>query len=172
MTAANASLIGGILMFIVGVASLIAARRKVAADVRETNARAVSEEVDNTKKISKLLEEMQGQSVELYKNNTELEKVNTDQTRTIEVLTARLQSRDSQLEASTRQLDLLRNLAKDAPVIETLKTQLEAMNHIVANLQAAQTETSKILLEREKSYAELFKTNRNLDLQKPGKAEP
>jgi len=172
MTAANASLIGGILMFIIGVWSLISSRRKIAAETQELAARKASEELDTSKKISDLLEEMQGQNVNLYKKNTELEKNNTDQARMIEVLTARLQSRDTQLEASTRQLDLLRNLAKDAPVIETLKTQLVAMNMIVAKLQDAQTETSKVLLEREKSYAELFKTNRNLELQKPGKTEP
>ena len=84
--------------------------------------------METTSKVSDLLKDMQSQNVDLYKKNTELEKANTDQARTIEVITARLQSRDSQLDAATRQLDLLRNLAKDAPVIDTLRVQLEAMN--------------------------------------------
>ena len=167
MTPQTVSLIVGILTFVIGVASIIVARRKIAAEIREIRARATAEEVDTTSKVSDLLKDMQGQNVDLYKKNTELEKNNADQARSIEILTARLESRDTQLTAATRQLDLLRNLAKDAPIIETLRTQLDAMNQIVSNLQEAQTQTSKILLEREKSMGELFKTNRNLDLKKP-----
>jgi hypothetical protein len=82
-----------------------------------------------------------------------------------------LKSRDAQLEQSVKQLDLLRNLAKDSPVIETLKVQLEAMNVIALSLQTAQTEGQKILLEKEKSMHELLtRTNRNLELEKPVKS--
>jgi hypothetical protein len=167
MTPQTVSLIVGILTFIVGIASIIAARRKVAAEIQEIKARAASEDVDTTRKVSDLLTDMQGENVALYKRNTELEKTNTDQTRTIEIISARLDARDSELLAATKQLEHLRNLAKDAPVIETLRMQLDAMNQIVTHFQAAQNETSKILLEREKAMGELFKTNRDLDLKKP-----
>ena len=168
MTAQTVSLIVGILTFIVGITSIVVSRRKIAAEVREIKARSASEEVDTTSKVSDLLQEMQSQNVNLYKRNTELEKINTDQTRSIEVLQARLESRDAQLTETTKQLDHLRNLAKDAPIVETLRAQLDAMNQIVSHFQAAQNETSKILLEREKAMGELFKTNRNFDLKKPG----
>jgi len=172
MTPQTASLLVGILTFVIGVASLIISRRKISAEVREIEARSASEKVDTTSKVSDLLQEMQSQNVDLYKRNTELEKVNTDQLRSLEILRTRLESRDAQLSEATKQLDHLRNLAKDAPIIETLRNQLDAMNQIVSHFQAAQNETSKILLEREKSMGELFKTNRNLDLKKPGESNP
>jgi hypothetical protein len=152
------------------VATLYFTRRKIKSEAREIQARAASEEVDTTSKVSDLLKEMQSQNVDLYKHNTDLEKTNTDQARTIEIIQARLEARDKQLETTTRQLEHLRNLAQDAPIIETLRTQLEAMNQIVSHFQAAQNETSRILLEREKSMGELLRTNRDLDLKKPGKA--
>ena len=167
MTPQTVSLIVGILTFIVGILTFIVGRRKIAAEIQEIKARSASEEVDTTSKVSDLLKDMQVENVALYRRNTELEKINTDQTRTIEIISSRLDARDSELSATTKQLEHLRNLAKDAPVIETLRTQLDAMNQIVSHFQAAQNETSKILLEREKAMGELFKTNRDLDLKKP-----
>jgi len=172
MTPQTVSLIVGILTFITGIISIVVARRKIAAETREANARAASEEVDTTNKISDLLKEMQSQNVDLYKKNTDLERTNTDHARTIEVITARLESRDSQLAAATKQLDLLRNLAKDSPIIETLTNQLGEMNKIVTSFQEAQATTQRMLLEREKMMTELFQTNRNLELKKPGKTDP
>jgi len=168
MSPQTVSLIIGILTFIVGVASLIISRRKIAAEVREIKARSASEEIDTTSKIANLIQDMRNDNVSLIKRNLELEKSDSDKTRTLEILTARLETRDSQLAACASQLEHLRNLAKDAPIIETLRAQLEATNVIVSNFQNAQAEMQRLLLEREKSMGELLKTNRNLDLQKTG----
>jgi len=151
--------------------TLFFTRRKTAAETNKTNAEAKSEEIESQKKVSDLLEKMQSEGVDLYRRNTELEKENTDQMRSIEILTARLEARDSQLAAATKQLDLLRDLAKDAPITETLRKQLEAMNQIIGKLQDAQSDGQKIMLEKERALQELLNTNRNLELQKPGKTQ-
>jgi hypothetical protein len=152
-------------------------RRKIAAEIEKTNAEAnktnaetASEEVDTTRNMSGLLKEMQSQNVNLYKQNTELEKKNTDQTRTIEIITARLEARDGQLAAANKQLELLRSLAKDATITETLRTQLDGMSQIIAKLQEAQSEAAKMMSEKDKILANMFETNRNLELKKPLKA--
>jgi len=156
----------GILLGSSVLSSLVTAwimRRKVAAET-------AAEEVDTTGKVSDLLKEMQGQNVDLYKQNTALEKVNTDQTRTIEILTARLDARDAQLAGATKQLDLLRSLAEQTPITEILRTQLDTVNHVVANLQAALVDGQKIMQEKDNAMQELLKTNRDLVLQKHPKA--
>jgi hypothetical protein len=137
---------------------------------RKITAEAAAEEVDTTGKVSDLLKEMQSQNVDLYKQNTALEKVNTDQTRTIEILTARLESRDSQLAAATKQLDLLRSLAEQTPITEILRTQLDSVNQVVLNLQIALADGQKIMQEKDNAMQELLKTNRDLVLKKPPKA--
>jgi hypothetical protein len=172
------SLIIGILGFISGVASPIFARRKVAAEREKILAEAEAirsgkenTDVDAFDKFSDMLKKLQDRNADLYTTNIELEKKVTERDRSLEVLTDRLKSRDAQLEQSVKQLELLRNLAKDSPVIETLKVQLEAMNVIALSLQTAQTEGQKILLEKEKSMHELLtRTNRDLELQKPPKS--
>ena len=117
--------------------------------------------------LGDVLKKMQDDISRLYEENLTLEKTNAEKSRTIEVLTDRLQSKDLQLAAATRQLDLLRSLAEQAPITETLRTQLEGMNQIVAKLQEAQSEASKMLLEKEKTLAVLIETNRNLEMKKP-----
>lgn len=138
---------------------------------RKYNAETASEEVDSTSKAADLIAKMQSENVDLYKKNTDLEKINIDQARTIEILSTRLASRDSELASTTRQLDLLRNLAAQAPITEALRNQLDTMNTIIANLQAAQSDASKMLKEKENAFQELLKTNRDLVLQKPAKKE-
>jgi hypothetical protein len=138
-------------------------RRKVAAETK-------NEEVDTDAKVSDFLKDVQGQNVDLYKRNAELEKAVTDRERTIETFVTRLEVRDKQLEASNKQLDLLRKLAEQAPITETLRAQLDSMNQIIIKLQDAQTETTKILSDKEKSMQELLETNRDLTLKKPPKA--
>ena len=145
-------------------------RRKIAAETTKTNAEAASEEVDTTRKVSDFIKDVQDQNVDLYKRNTQLEKEVTDKARTIEVLTARLESRDGQLATATKQLDLLRSLAEQAPITETLRSQLDAVNQVVTQLQDAQSDLSKMLLEKDKILATMFETNRNLELKKPPKA--
>lgn len=142
-------------------------RPKVTAETKKISAETVSEEVDSTSKTSDLLEKMRGDTVDLYKKNIELEKTNTDLTRTIEILTARLDARDGQLAAATKQLELLRGLAEQTPITDTLRKQLDAMNEIVIKLQAAQSEGQKIMLEKDKAMQELLITNRDLELKKP-----
>jgi hypothetical protein len=175
MTSELVSLIIGTLGFISGVAGLIFARRKVAAEREKILAEAEairsgkeSTDVDAFEKFSSLLKKLQDQNTDLYAENVVLEKAVTEKDRKIEVLTDRLQSRDAQLEQNTKQLELLRNLAKDSTIVETLRTQLESMNSIALALQTAQTEGQKILLEKEKSMHELLtRTNRDLEMKKP-----
>jgi len=158
----GSSVIGSIL-------TLFVTRRKTAAETKKTNAEATSEEVDTTKKVSDFLKDVQDQNVDLYKRNTQLEKEITDKTRTIEILTARLEARDTQLAAATKQLDLLRNLAEQAPITETLRTQLDAVNQVVTHLQDTQSGLQKMILEKDKMLGTLFETNRNLEMKKPPK---
>lgn len=142
-------------------------RRKIEAETQ-------SEEVNARSKVSDLLEKMQSESVDLYKRNTELEKANTDKDHSIEVLTARLDARDSQLAAATKQLDLLRDLAKETPITETLRSQLEAVNQFAANsqsmFQTMQSDLSKLLIDKEAAMQELLRTNNDLRLKRPSKS--
>ena len=142
-------------------------RRKTAAETREIGARAASEEIDTTRDTTDLIKKMQGEQVDLYRKNTELEKANTDQTRTIEILTGRLNERDGQLAANAKQMELLRNLAKDAPIVETLQTQLDAVRGVVKTLEAALSSGQHIMQEKERTIQELTRTNSDLALRKP-----
>jgi predicted RNase H-like nuclease (RuvC/YqgF family) len=142
-------------------------RRKIAAETRKTDADAASQEVDIQSKVSDFLEKMRGDNVDLNKRNVELEKENSELSQHIETLKTRLETRDKQLEACNKQFELLRQLAKDAPVTETLRTQLEVINQMVIKLQDAQSEGQKLMIEKEKTMQELLKTDRNLDLPKP-----
>jgi hypothetical protein len=170
MTQEAWTLIGAILgsTSLAAIVTFIFTRRKINEETKKLRAETVTEELDSSKKITDFLQEMRTDNVDLSKKNIELEKQNTDQLRTIEILTARLESRDGQLATATRQLDLLRDLAKDAPITETLKTQLEAINQMVVKLQDAQREGQQLMLEKEKTMQELLKTDRNMELQKPG----
>lgn len=147
--------------------TLFFTRRKVAAETNQTNVKAASDQVDTTRKVSDLLEKMQSENVDLYERNTELEKVKTDYARTIEILTARLEARDSQLATVNKQLERLNNLAQQAPITETLSAQLDAVNKIATGMQAVQQELSKLLVEKEKTLQELSQTNRDLEMKKP-----
>lgn len=150
---------------------LAAEREKLLAEAQAQKSTSESTDVDAFAKFQDLLKKLQDRNDELYKKTVVLEKQITERDRNLEVLHDRLADRDSQLEQNTKQLELLRNLARDSPVIETLKTQLEAMNVIALSLQTAQTEGQKILLEKEKSMHELLsRTNRNLELKKPEKS--
>ena len=160
---------GTIVIAILGSSVITAAitlwftRRKIAAETSKTNAEAQSEEVDTMSKVSDLLKEVRSENVDLYRKNTELEKTNTDKTRTIEILTERLEARD-------KQLDRLTTLAQQAPITETLRTQLEGMSTIIAKLQDAQSEATKMMSDKDKILSDLASTNRNLELRKPSKA--
>jgi hypothetical protein len=161
-------LIGAVLgsTVIGSILTMLFMRRKVAAETRATDVKAASEEVDTQIKVSDLLEKMQSENVDLYKRNIALEKVNADHTHTIDILTARLEVRDKQLESATKQIDLLRNLAEQTPITETLRGQLDVMNQIVSKLQSAQEEGQRIMLEKEKAMQELSITNRDLVIKK------
>jgi predicted RNase H-like nuclease (RuvC/YqgF family) len=149
---------------------LAAEREKLLAEAQAEKSTSESTDVDAFSKFKNLLKELQDRNDELYKKTVVLEKQITERDRSLEVLHDRLADRDSQLEQNTKTLEHLRNLAKDSPVIETLRTQLEAMNVMALSLQAAQTEGQKILLEKEKSMHELLtRTNRDLELKKPAK---
>ena len=155
---------------ITALITLLFTRRKVAAETKETNARAASEQVNTTGSLREVLEKMQDDISRLYAENIALEKTNAEKTRTIEVLTDRLQSRDSQLATANKQLDLLRSLAEQAPITETLREQLGGMHQIVAHFQEAQEIATKMLAEKDKTLALLVETNRNLELKKPARS--
>jgi len=142
-------------------------RRKVAAETKKTSAEAASEEVETERKERTLVQEMRSENVDLYKRNIELEKANTDQVRTIEILTARLEARDQQLATLNKQMERLSSLAEQAPITETLRTQLDAVNKIAAGFQTTQSELQRLLIEKEKTLQELSQTNRDLEMRKP-----
>ena len=141
-------------------------RRKTAAEIKEINTRATSQEVEAIGNVRDVLERLQEDISQYITKNIELEKTVADRDRSIEVLTARLQARDAQLESCQKNMEALRNLAKEAPIIETLRSQLEATNQIIAKFQEAQAETQKAILEKDKIMATLVDTNRNLELPK------
>jgi len=149
------SLVIGLLTFIGGIATLIQSRRLVKSQSRTMDA-------DAFEKFQSTLTKLQERNDEIYQENVTLQVADTNNARTIQQLTIRLEERDAQLSTATKQLDLLRELARTAPVTETLKTQLGAMNTIVANLQSAQAEMNQLMIDREKAYKELFDSTRNL----------
>jgi chromosome segregation ATPase len=165
-------LIGSILgsSVITAFVTLMFTRRKISAETKETNARASSEEVDTTRKVTDFLNDVREENVDLYKRNTELEKENTDKTRTIEILSTRLESKDSQLAAATKQLDLLRSLAQQSPIIEVMQSQLVSLNEIIAKFQDASVEATKLMGEKDKILKDLSETNRNLELKRPSRS--
>ncbi len=154
------SLVIGIFSSIGGIASLLYAIRKMKSETRSMDADAFS-------KFQESLTKLQERNDELYQENVSLQIKVTETSRTNEQMRIRLEERDAQLNAATKQLDLLRELARTAPVTDTLKTQLETMNHIVDNMQTAQSEMQRLLREREKAYNELFESTRGL--AKPAK---
>jgi hypothetical protein len=123
-------------------------RRHIAAQTKKTTAETISEEVDTSNKVSNSLDEMRVENVDLIKKNFELEKVIIEKTRLIEVLTGRLESRETQLESATKQLNLLRGLAEQAPILETLRMQLEAVTKMAGNMQTVQLDLQKMLGEK------------------------
>jgi Flp pilus assembly protein CpaB len=137
-------------------------RRKIAAETNETNEKAASEKVDTTQKTSDFVEKIQNKNIDLYEKNTELEKIKIDQAHVIESLTERLAARDRQLETLNKQVERLSSLAEQAPITETLRSQLETVNNIAAQLQ-------QLLIEKEKTMQELSQTNRDLQMRKPSK---
>lgn len=163
------SLIVGLAGVLTAIITIIANRRKTAAEALklekeagESESESEAKDVDAFDKFSDLLKKLQDRNAELYNKNVELEVKSTEKTRHIENLMIRLEERDSQLTAATRQLELLRELAKQSNTSETLKTQLEATNTIIANLQEAQKQMATVLTEREKTYQQLFESTKNL----------
>lgn len=164
----------GILGFLSTIITVVISRRRLAAEREKLLAEAesirsgaASTSVDAFDKFSDLLKKVQNRNDELYQQNVVLEVKNTEKTRNIETLTIRLAERDAHLNQITKQLDLLRELAKQAPIADTLTVQLESMNNIVAKLQDAQADIQQVLKDREKAYQELFESTRNLDLKRP-----
>jgi hypothetical protein len=161
--------LGGLLSAFVLFRKLKQERLKLTAETKEINARAISEEVDTVGELRKLLPDMQSDMKRLYTENIALEKTNAEKTRQIEGLIARLEARDTQLATCNKQLDLLRNLALEAPITDALRAQLDSLNGIIVKLQDAQIESAKLVSEKEKIVATLIETNRDLSLKKPVK---
>lgn len=144
------------------ILTLFFTRRKLAAETDETNTRAASEKVDTVQKISDVLEQMQHKNVELYERNTELEKIKSDQENKIYALAQRLDLRDEQLSNCTKQMSLLGDLAKQSPVTDILRSQLDVVNHVVKQLQEAESGLQKMMTDKDKLLSNLFDTDRNL----------
>jgi len=149
------TLIVGMLTFIAGVGSIIVSRRKVKSEAHSLDADAFG-------KFQESLTKLQERNDELYQENVRLQIKVTETSRTNEQMRIRLEERDAQLTGATKQLDLLRELARAAPLNDTLKAQLTTMNQIVDNMQTAQAEMQRLLNDREKAYKELFDSTRNL----------
>lgn len=147
------------------ILTLYFTRRKLAAEIDETNARTSSEKIDTTKKISDVLEQMQGKNVELYERNSELEKLKSDHENRIDALVKRLDLRDEQLTNCTKQMNLLSDLAKQSPITDTLRGQLDVVNGVVAELQSASTELRHMLAKKDEILKDLFDTNRDLRIK-------
>jgi len=150
----------GVLTFLGGIVSLIASRRTVKSQARNLDADAIT-------KFQESLTKLQERNDSLYQENVNLQIKVTETSRTNEQMRIRLEERDAQLNAATKQLDLLRELARAAPVTDTLKNQLETMNHVVENMQVAQAEMQQLLKDREKAYRELFDSTRGITKVKP-----
>jgi len=159
-SASLVSLTAGILTFIVGIGSLLVSRRKVKSESRNLDADAIS-------KFQESLSKQQERNDALYQENVELQVKVSEITRSNEQMRIRLEERDAQLTSTSKQLDLLRELARTTPVTDTLKTQLDTMNHIVDNMQTAQSEMQQLLKDREKAYRELFDSTRGITKVKP-----
>jgi hypothetical protein len=159
----------GVLGFASGIIGILAGRRVVNAQRKKAEADTNLTDADAFDKFSDTLKKLQERNDTLYQEKVALETQLTEKTRLVETLTIRLEERDRQLAANTKQLDLLRDMARQAPVTDTLKEQLDATNAIIVNLQVAQKELSELLLEREKAYNVLFESTRNIDLKKPPK---
>lgn len=155
----------GILTFLGGIVSIVISRRKIKSEARAMDADAFT-------KFQESLTKLQERNDELYQENVKLQINVTDMSRTNENMRIRLEERDAQLTATTRQLDLLRELARTAPVTDTLTAQLEAMNHIVENMQGAHDTLEQLLRDRERAYKELFESTRGLTRPNPGERRP
>jgi predicted RNase H-like nuclease (RuvC/YqgF family) len=158
------TLIVGILAFLGGIISIIISRRKIKSEAHAMDADAFG-------KFQESLTKLQERNDELYQENVKLQISVTDMTRTNENMRIRLEERDAQLTATTRQLDLLRELARTAPITDTLTAQLESMNHIVENMQAAHDTLQALLKDRERAYKELFESTRGLTRPNPGEKQ-
>ena len=123
---------------------------------------AAGTDVDAFDKFSDLLKKLQDRNDELYQANVALEVKSTEKTRTIEQLGIRLAERDAQLVQNNKQLDLLRDLAREVPVSDTLKAQLSSTNEIISKLQEAQAQMQGVMSDREKAYQALFESTRNI----------
>lgn len=170
------SLIVGVLGFVSGVAGLLFARRKVAAEREKILAEAEAirsgkenTDVDAFDKFSDMLKKLQDRNSVLYEEKVILEKAITEKDRSIETLADRLESRDTQLAAATKQLGLLQDLAREAPITQTLRDQLVQMNTMVEKFQEAQAQATRMLQEKDRIVQSMFDTNRNLEMKKPQK---
>ena len=139
-------------------------RKKTDAETKEITAKAASEEVETTNKVTDLIRDMRTENVELNRKNIELEKQNTDFARTIEILRSQLETGNKQLERAQKQLDLLRGLAEESPIIETLQTQMQVVRDVINILQTALNDGGKLLIDKEKKMQELLRTTSDIEI--------
>lgn len=162
MSPETISLIIGILTFIGGLATFLNARRLIKSQARTMDA-------DAFEKFQNTLTKLQERNDSLYQENVALQNRVTDLDRSREVLRIRIEERETQLLANSKQLDLLRELAKTAPITETLKTQLLATNRVIENMQHAQDEMQKMIRDKERAFQDLFDSTRIPPLPKAGR---
>jgi chromosome segregation ATPase len=152
MQPATLSLVIGLLTFLGGLISLYYSRRTPDAFARS----------------QETLTKLQERNDKLYEENVAYQTQVTDLTRSKEQLSARIEERERQLSTNSRQLDLLREMAKTAPITDALQEQIVSMNQIITNLQQSQVELQQLLKSRDSAYQELFHSTHDILKVKPG----
>jgi hypothetical protein len=153
MDAPTATLIVGGLTFLGGLSALYYSRQL-------TRSQAHGADAVTFDKFTETFAKLQQRNDELYQENVQLEIKNTEKSRSMEQLTTRLAERDAQLTQATKQLDLLREMARSVPITDTLKNQLDAMNIIITNLQASGTAMQELMAKREEAIGVLLESQR------------
>jgi hypothetical protein len=139
-----------------------AEKKKLEAEAENIKGRTATEEVDRFAKLSENLEKLQDRNTELYDEKITLEKQNTEQFKTIETLTNRLNEREGQLNSANKQIELFRKLAEDAPITSTLRAQIDQFGLIIKDMTDVQNRAMNMLQEKDKAITLLTETNRDL----------
>jgi chromosome segregation ATPase len=144
---------------------LYAEKTKIDAEAENIRGRTATEEVDRFAKLSENLEKLQDRNTALYDEKITLEKQNTEQFKTIETLTHRLNEREGQLNSANKQIELFRKLAEDAPITSTLRAQIEEFGQIIKDMTGVQNRAMKMLEEKDRAITVLTETNRDLRMK-------
>jgi len=146
MQPSTITLIVGLFTFIGGLISLYYSRRTP----------------DAFGKLQETLGKLQERNDKLYDENVLQQTQITEMTRSKEQLALRIDERERQLSTASHQLDLLRQMAKSAPITDALQETIASMNTIIVNLQQSQSGMQDLLKSRDDAYQELFHKTQDL----------